>query len=68
MSPDVAAQVAQAKQVAIELQIAQARLRGDIETIVRLAGLAALDRIFNHERQVAGEKFRDRLAKDGFIA
>lgn len=68
MSPDVAAQVAQAKQVAIELQIAQARLRGDIETIVRLAGLAALDAIISHERQACGEKFRDRLEKSGFIA
>lgn len=68
MTPDVEAQVARAKQIAIELNIAQARLCGDIETIVRLAGLAALDTILNHERQAAGEKFRDRLEKSGFIA
>lgn len=68
MTPDVEARVARAKQIAIELNIAQARLRGDIETIVRLAGLAALDAILNHERQACGEKFRDRLEKSGFIA
>lgn len=65
---NVDAAIARGKQVATELEIARARLRGDMETIVRLAGLAALDAIINHERQSAGEKFRGRLAKDGFIA
>lgn len=68
MTIDVDAAIARGMQVSAELEIARARLRGDIETIVRLAGFGALDSIIQHERQACGEKFRDRLSKSGFIA
>lgn len=61
------AAIARAQQVSPEFEVARARLRGDLETIVRLAGLAGLDAVVNHERQRIGEVFRERLAAQGFI-
>lgn len=65
---EVDAAIARALQVSAELEIARARLRGDLEVIVRHAGLAGLDAIVNHECQRLGETFRARLAAQGFIA
>lgn len=53
--------------VAAELEITRARLRGDMEVIFDIAGLAGLDAAINTERQRIAERNRWRLDREGYI-
>lgn len=60
--------IQRAAQIAAEIQISRARLRGDMEVIFELGGLEGLDAAINHERQRIAEIHRHRLAAKGYIA
>jgi len=53
---------------AAELEITRARLRGDMEVIFDIAGLAGLDAAIHSERQRIAERNRWRLDREGYIA
>ena len=49
------------------IEVNRARLRGDIEAIFLVAGLAGLDLIIAQERQSLAERFAGRINDAGFI-
>lgn len=52
---------------AAELEITRARLRGNMEVIFDIAGLAGLDAALQSERQRIADVNRHRLGREGYI-
>ena len=49
------------------IPIERAKLRGDLETLFLLVGLAGLDVILAAERQSLAERYGARLNSEGFV-
>lgn len=64
---DVQAAIKRGLTAAEAIELNRARLRGDLEAIFLIAGLAALGLIITQERQRLSERFAARLDQEGFV-
>ena len=64
---DVQAAIKRGLSAAEAIELNRARLRGDLEAIFLVAGLAALELIMTQELQRIAERYAGRITEQGFI-
>lgn len=64
---NVDAAIQRGQRAAAQVHIERARIRGDLEALFLLVGLAGLDIILAAERQSLAERYAARLDNEGFI-
>lgn len=64
---DVQAAITRGLTASQNIELNRARLRGDLEALFLVAGLAALDLIIAQERQSLAERYAGRITESGFI-
>lgn len=64
---DVQAAIQRGLTASENIELNRARLRGDIEAIFLVAGLAALEVIMTQEFQRLAERYAGRITEQGFI-